>query len=219
MDAPGRPGALGQPQGRLPQLPAVLHRLRGAACPTSIRATPTRRAWARSASTSTPRRGDLPAYVYMPCWLGWGQVFRRAGPYAGFLGQRYDPLTTECQPYGDKDGPPPCPATPQVVRGEPLLPNSALGADMTLDRLDHRRDLLQQIDEQLRHVEAQPASAVTTARRQRAFDLLTSSQGASGLRPEARGSAAAGPLRPHAVRPQHADRPPAGRGRACASST
>src|SRR5262249_27740239 len=38
---------------------------------------------------------DFPAYVYMPCWLGWGQVFRRAGPYAGFLGKRYDPLTTE----------------------------------------------------------------------------------------------------------------------------
>ena len=51
--------------------------------------------------------GDLPAYVYMPCWLGWGQAFRRAGPYAGFLGKRYDPLTTECQPYGDKDAPPP----------------------------------------------------------------------------------------------------------------
>src|SRR5437588_9006559 len=31
--------------------------------------------------------GDFPAYVYMPCWLGWGQAFRRAGPYAGFLGK------------------------------------------------------------------------------------------------------------------------------------
>ena len=52
-------------------------------------------------------RGDFPAYVFMPCWLGWGQAFRRAGPYAGFLGKRYDPLLTECKPYGDKDGPPP----------------------------------------------------------------------------------------------------------------
>ena len=44
---------------------------------------------------------DLPAYVYMPNWLGWGQAFRRAGPYAGFLGKRYDAFTTECQPHKD----------------------------------------------------------------------------------------------------------------------
>ena len=25
---------------------------------------------------------EFPNYVYMPCWLGWGQSFRRAGPYA-----------------------------------------------------------------------------------------------------------------------------------------
>src|SRR6516162_5437774 len=61
---------------------------------------------------------DMPAYVYMPCWLGWGQVFRRAGPYGGFLGKRYDALTTECAPYGDKDAPPTKPGYPRVVRGE-----------------------------------------------------------------------------------------------------
>ncbi len=32
--------------------------------------------------------GEFPDYVYMPCWLGWGQAFRRGGPYGGFLGQR-----------------------------------------------------------------------------------------------------------------------------------
>src|SRR5262249_40858063 len=30
---------------------------------------------------------ELPAYVYMPCYLGWGQSIRRPGPYAGFLGK------------------------------------------------------------------------------------------------------------------------------------
>ena len=39
--------------------------------------------------------GVFPDYVYLPCWLGWGQVFRRAGPYGGFLGKRFDALTTE----------------------------------------------------------------------------------------------------------------------------
>src|SRR5215204_4726555 len=53
------------------------------------------------------RESEFPEYVYMPCWLGWGQVFRRGGPYAGFLGKRFDPLTTECAPFMDKDGPAP----------------------------------------------------------------------------------------------------------------
>ena len=67
VDAQGRDRPLGQPQGRLPQLPAELHRLRSAACPTSTRATPIRRAWARCASTCSSDRGELPDYVYMPC--------------------------------------------------------------------------------------------------------------------------------------------------------
>src|SRR5262245_40868288 len=51
----------------------------------------------RAASVSE-RAGDanhLPDYIYMPCYLGWGQAIRRAGPYGGFLGKRYDALTTE----------------------------------------------------------------------------------------------------------------------------
>jgi hypothetical protein len=46
-------------------------------------------------------RGDMPDYVYLPCWLGWGQAFRRAGPYAGILGHKYDPLISECEPFAD----------------------------------------------------------------------------------------------------------------------
>ena len=41
------------------------------------------------------KRTETPPYVYMPNWLGWGQSFRRAGPYGGFLGKQFDPLTTE----------------------------------------------------------------------------------------------------------------------------
>jgi hypothetical protein len=121
------------------------------------------------------RHGDFPAYVYMPCWLGWGQVFRRAGPYAGFLGKRYDALTTECAPYGDKDAPATKPGYPRVVRGEPFLPNSVLDADLTLDRLNGRRGLLRQFDDQLRRAEAQPAVSSYDRTRERAFNLLTGS--------------------------------------------
>jgi hypothetical protein len=119
---------------------------------------------------------DFPAYVYMPCWLGWGQVFRRAGPYAGFLGKRYDALTTECQPYGDKDAPPTKPGFPRLVRGQPLLPNSILGTDLTIDRLNRRRGLLQQIDDKQRSAEAQTALDSYTRTQKRAFGLLTASK-------------------------------------------
>ncbi|HEV2946189.1 MAG TPA: DUF1501 domain-containing protein, partial [Gemmataceae bacterium] len=117
----------------------------------------------------------LPAYVYMPCWLGWGQVFRRAGPYAGFLGKRFDPLTTECAPYGDKDAPATSPGHPRIVRGEPYLPNSILTGDFTIDRLNARRSLVEQVDDQLRRVESQAALSSFDRTQQRAFSLLTSS--------------------------------------------
>ena len=32
--------------------------------------------------------GVLPAYVYMPCYLGRGFSVVRPGPYGGFLGHR-----------------------------------------------------------------------------------------------------------------------------------
>jgi hypothetical protein len=118
-------------------------------------------------------KGDLPAYVYMPCWLGWGQAFRRAGPYAGFLGKKYDPLITECAPYADKNGPAPKAGYPQIVRGEPLLPHTTLDADMTVDRLNSRRTLLDQLDDQVRVVESSPTGSYDRTSK-RAYDLLTS---------------------------------------------
>ena len=121
-------------------------------------------------------RGDFPAYVYLPCWLGWGQVFRRAGPYAGFLGQRFDPLITECQPYGDETAAAPAPGTPRIVLGEPRLPDSILGPELTIDRLDARQGLLRQLDDQLRNVEAQRAMDSFDRNRRRAFDVLTSTK-------------------------------------------
>ena len=95
---------------------------------------------------------ELPAYVHMPCMLGWGQHIRRAGPYGGFLGRQYDPLFTECEPYSD--APSPGQYHPQVVKGVPRLPTAALPAGLTLDRLDRRKQLTEQFDDQLRDTEA-----------------------------------------------------------------
>src|SRR5262249_24205808 len=120
--------------------------------------------------------GELPAYVYMPCYLGWGQAIRRPGPYAGFLGQRYDPLFTECVPYKDAGTPAARAGYPQVVRGAPRLPPANLGPGITLDRLDRRRGLLQQFDRQLRRAESQPALDHFNRTQRRAFNLLTSAK-------------------------------------------
>jgi Protein of unknown function (DUF1501) len=119
--------------------------------------------------------GEFPDYVYMPTWLGWGQAFRRSGPYGGFLGQRYDPLFTECEPYHDK-GLTPSPGRPAVVRGEPFLGNSNLGTDLTIDRLGSRAGLLTQLDNQIRMAESQPALDRYSRTQQKAFGLLTSSR-------------------------------------------
>ncbi|HSQ54450.1 MAG TPA: DUF1501 domain-containing protein, partial [Gemmata sp.] len=120
-------------------------------------------------------RGDLPDYVYMPCWLGWGQAFRRAGPYAGFLGQRYNALTTECKPFADP-GEKPLPGKPSIVRGVPLLPNTSFDADLTLDRLNKRRTLLDQFDDKVLAAESRRVVNPYDQTQQRAFDLLTSSR-------------------------------------------
>ncbi len=118
---------------------------------------------------------EFPNYVYMPCWLGWGQSFRRAGPYGGFLGKRFDALTTECLPTAPEGATKPQPGTPQTVLGTPLLPSSVLKDGMTIDRLNQRRSLLDQIDEQRRALDAAVRTESFDRNQQRAFDILTSS--------------------------------------------
>src|SRR5947199_404104 len=82
---------------------------------------------------------------------------------------------TPSAPAGPR-GRPPRPGRPNVVRGTPILPERALATGLTVDRLDHRRTLLQQLDEQMRRAQAQPAVGSFDRVRQRAFDLLTSAK-------------------------------------------
>src|ERR1019366_10126188 len=82
------------------------------------------------------RESELPDYIYMPCYLGWGQAIRRPGPYAGFLGQRYDALYTEVMPHRAPTSAVPAPGRPVTVFGEPRLPESTLVEGITIDRLN-----------------------------------------------------------------------------------
>lgn len=115
----------------------------------------------------------LPHYIYLPCPLGWGEVVVKGGPWAGFLGQRHDPLCTECTAYLDrpqKSGQ----SDMQRVRGEVLFRGTELPTGMTIDRLNSRRGLLEQVDDQLRGWDNQPALQGHVRKQQLAHDLVTS---------------------------------------------
>lgn len=117
---------------------------------------------------------SMPHYVYLPAYLGWGQMVRRPGPYGGFLGERYDPLFAKCAPY--VDNPPEERDFPQVLRGVPVLGDSELIDGVTVDRLNSRKNLLQQFDDEFRRAEKRLDTPGYSGVQHRAFDLLTSSK-------------------------------------------
>jgi hypothetical protein len=121
-------------------------------------------------------RDDMPAYVYLPNFAGAGNgatgVVRYPGPYAGFLGKRYDPLFSEFdktivhQFHGAK-----------VLGGVPFLAgNSKLAGDITLDAFQAREGLLQQFNRQQRRLESDGSLADLDRTQQRAISLLTSTR-------------------------------------------
>lgn len=115
---------------------------------------------------------DLPAYCYLPCPLGWGEVRKKAGPHGGYLGRRYDAFSTECTAFVDH--PPDDIWSPQVVRGEPRLTDTELLEGITLDRLSGRRRLVEQFDDQFRDLAALGSSGNFPSQQRLAFDMLTS---------------------------------------------
>ena len=120
------------------------------------------------------RQQELPTYAYLPCALGWGEARKKAGPHGGFLGRRYDPFCTECTAYVDH--PPDDIWKPQVVRGEPRLTDVQLLEGITLDRLNSRRRLVEQFDEQFRRVEQNQNLGSYPRQERLAFELLTSAR-------------------------------------------
>jgi len=120
---------------------------------------------------SRHERRDLPASVWMPCYTGWGQNSIRPGLYGGFLGRSYDPFITRCKPFSDK---PAVYAHPRRTLGQVVLPEVGLPDELTLDRLDRRRDLATQFDTERQRIEQSGAVAAFDRSRRQAFDLLTS---------------------------------------------
>ena len=83
------------------------------------------------------------------------------GQFAGWLGQRFDPLTIDSNP-----------ALPDYHVGDFVLQ-----PELTMKRLDRRKELLHDLERQLQAVAEQSDPRAMTAHYQRAFDLLNSAVG------------------------------------------
>ena len=118
---------------------------------------------------------DAPGSVCLPCYPGWGENYRRGGPYGGFLGSQYDPLFSLCKPTFERE-----PKTkyydPVMPLGEPFLPGLDGLPDMSVGRFDGRRSLLGRLDGVFMKACRTTAQDRLDKFQQRAFAMLTSSK-------------------------------------------
>jgi hypothetical protein len=108
-------------------------------------------------SKLAPGDGKVPPFVSLP-HKAFDQVYTTPGQTGGLLGKRYDPLIIEQDPN-----------SPQFNIQELSLP-----AELTLGRLESRRELLGIVDRQVRALEADAAIRGMNAYYQRAWNMLTS---------------------------------------------
>jgi hypothetical protein len=124
-------------------------------------------------------RPGVPPYVVLPAVPGYSGGLRRAGPYGGYLGSAYDPLFSTCdprfsRPVSDNDAYDPS----FRPMGDPTLPS--LQPELTLDALDRRRTLLEQLDGHAARMDPVPTTQLERRRRQ-AFELLLSKSARSAF--------------------------------------
>ena len=117
---------------------------------------------------------DVPRYVLMPAFPGYTQALRRAGPYGGYLGSRYDPLCTVCDPQIEREPKGDYDAVEAI--GFPTPPSLDALPGLSATRFDTRRSLLQQLDADLDRLEASGATQRMNEYKQQAFSLLSSSK-------------------------------------------
>ncbi len=119
---------------------------------------------------------ELPSSVFLPALPGYSQGLRRAGPYGGYLGKKFDPMFAECAPKFNKefdqdksfyDPVPPF--------GTPILPSIGSMPELTIDRFKRRTTLLEEVDHQISAVERSRDFATMDHYQRKAYELLTSS--------------------------------------------
>lgn len=120
-----------------------------------------------------PHGIEIPHYMAVPNYLGWGWALRRPGPWGGFLGRRFDPVCGEYKPLLD---PKPGEGRRPMWLGAPFLADTNLRPEITLDRLKSRRSLVEQLDYQQQKLESQAAPDSYSRVSKRAYSLLTGSK-------------------------------------------
>ncbi|MBL8851359.1 MAG: DUF1501 domain-containing protein, partial [Planctomycetaceae bacterium] len=131
---------------------------------------------------------ELPRNIGLPFrFTTYGQLFRRAGPYGAFLGSGYDPVWTEFDGKATRSVPrvsffdrlkdvhvedPYLGITPESRMR--ISKDARLRDEMQLDRLDSRRTLAQQLEDQVRTFDACSAAKSIDRFRDMAYTLMTS---------------------------------------------
>jgi len=131
---------------------------------------------------------DVPRNIGLPWkFSSFSPVFRRAGPYGAFLGHGYDPVWTEFDGQATKTVPRVSffnafkdvdVADPYLgIRAEDRMrvsKDARLRTDLTLDRLDRRRSLQEQLDDEVRRFAESRAGESVDRFTGMAYSLLTS---------------------------------------------
>lgn len=131
-------------------------------------------------------RGKAPTNIGLPWPMSSRRVgeVARAGPYAAFLGGAFNPKWTEFRGEATRhwvktlqdqrfEGGEPYMGISPDSRFE-LATTTEIPADITLDRLDQRRHLLQQLDDARRDLERSESGRTYSRFQQMAFDLIRS---------------------------------------------
>ncbi|MDA1055613.1 MAG: DUF1501 domain-containing protein [Planctomycetota bacterium] len=121
------------------------------------------------------RSQDVPTYVWMPSHPGHSQGKHRAGPYGGFLGRQYDPAFTAYEArFEEETAGRNAHVNPPTPLAEPKMPLLDQLPPITLDRLNGRRSLLQQLGDQITALDRSAVARNLDDNRHQAYDLLTS---------------------------------------------
>lgn len=118
---------------------------------------------------------DLPGAVCLPSFPGSGQNYVRGGPYGGFLGSQYDPLFSVCDPTFARE-PSMEHYDPVMPLGEPHMPALDALPEVTVDRFDKRRSVLDQLDQEFERVRQASTLERMDKYQSRAFAILRSTK-------------------------------------------
>jgi hypothetical protein len=123
------------------------------------------------------RSQGVPSYVWMPSHPGHSQGKYRAGPYGGFLGRQFDPVFTAYTPRFEDDAARRTGrVNPPTPYGDAKLPLLDEMPPIELDRLNRRRSLVQQFDDQTSLFAQDRAAANLSENRRQAFELLSTNR-------------------------------------------